>query len=830
MKKKLILILFLITVTSLSAATLSGTIKDIKTNKPLEFANIAVYEKDTETIKTGTMSGVDGTFRIFNVPDGNYYLVVIYMGYEKKHVNDITIAGKVVDIGVISLTPVVLEMDNITVEAEKPAITYKIDKQVIDARQFITAGGTAVDILENIPSVQVDIEGNISVNNSNRITVMIDGRPSILEPKYALKIIPAETIENIEIMINPSAKYEAEGGAGIINVVTKQDKRIGLAGLASCRIGTSVLNGTALVNYTNKNISANISLDFLGGNTKSEFNQDRYLYLSDTTVNQKYESVGNNGLNGAIIKSSLNWTITKNDMFGFSAKYFPRISTVSFIKDYTVSNTNPVTGTIFNTNDYINYENSDNSSELFDIVADYIHTFPEKKEENDSNSKSGLSKSSSKRHTSHSSIKHQMKFAASYSNKDSDKDISTYFVDVSGDTTEGQWTTKIGPVSSLRGKIDYTRPLNNSSHIETGAIANFNWKTDGNNVYEYNPLTGDLDLQNQFSNLTDYLQNTLSAYALFNAEFGKLGFQSGIRAEYTYREIENNTIDSVYTLDDLNIFPSLHFSYQLPSNIQLMGSYSRRIYRPAGYQLEPFYTWEDAYNISIGNPALKPEISDSYQLNALKFFGKNSISLNIYYRQTKDKTQTIQTIYNKNNNVIQSTYENVGKDQFFGLNLSPTLYLFSWWRLNIFGSLYYYQIEGELYGETISKGSINYSTKLNNTFTLPTKTIIQLQAAYHSGTATVQGSSSSRVTTNLGLRHNFFKGKLSASLLISDILGTDYIQNETFTPTAYIYSEYYRDSPRILFNLSLKINNYKRQRSVSSIESDGFDSENNGQY
>jgi outer membrane receptor for ferrienterochelin and colicin len=148
-----------------------------------------------------------------------------------------------------------IEMDNVTVEAEKPPITYKIDKQVIDAKQFLSAhGGTVVDILKNVPSVTVDINRKVSLQGSSKLTVMIDGRTSILEPQDALETIPAESVENIEIMTNPSAKFEAEGGAGIINVVTKRDKRIGLAGLASFVAGTNNLSGSILVNYTNKKI------------------------------------------------------------------------------------------------------------------------------------------------------------------------------------------------------------------------------------------------------------------------------------------------------------------------------------------------------------------------------------------------------------------------------------------------------------------------------------------------------------------------------------------------------------------------------------------------
>jgi hypothetical protein len=396
-------------VSILPAATLSGTIKDIKTNKPLEFANVAVYEKESEKIKTGTMSGVDGTFRIFNIPAGNYYLVITYMGYEKKQVNDISLYGKKIDIGTILMTPAAIEMDNVTVEAEKPPITYKIDKQVIDAKQFLSAhGGTVVDILKNVPSVTVDINRKVSLQGSSKLTVMIDGRTSILEPQDALETIPAESVENIEIMTNPSAKFEAEGGAGIINVVTKRDKRIGLAGLASFVAGTNNLSGSILVNYTNKKIMAFISFDRHGSNTSGESYQDLYLYSPDTTIKHRSEGIRENKFTFGGIKGGLDWKISENDVIGILANYYPRTSTYSYTKDFSVSYSDPVSELVFDTHDYINYENRNSGSMNFNVVTDYTHTFPKKKVENTASDKDKVPVSS---------IKHQLKFAVSYSDR-----------------------------------------------------------------------------------------------------------------------------------------------------------------------------------------------------------------------------------------------------------------------------------------------------------------------------------------------------------------------------------------------------------------------------
>ena len=822
MKNKLILLLALMTVTLLPAATLSGVIKDNKSKKALAFANVAVYERETEIIKTGTMSGVDGTFRIFNIPAGDYYLVITYMGYEKKQFNDINLKNGNVEVGTILLEPTTIQMNNVTVEADKPAITYKLDKQVIDAKQFtFAAGGTAVEILENVPSVQVDIDGNVSLQGSRNITVMIDGRTSIMDPQDALKTIPAETIDNIEIMTNASAKYEAEGGAGIINVVTKRNKLVGLSGLATLRAGSNTVTGSALLSYRNKKIASYISFNSRLGNYNTGSYLDRYLYYPDTTANYKFQGDRENNSKGLVIMGGLDWYISKNDILGLSANYMPNTSESSYIKDYSIIYSDPFWGTIFNTQDYVSYENSNYISKRFKIVADYKHTFPEISSDSTKSKEGGKT---------NSSTKHQIVFAASCSNLETDRESSTFLVDEYTDTTEGQWTTKSNPTYSIQGKFEYKRPLSENSHFESGANATFNLKGGNNNVYEYDPLTRDFHFLEQFSNLTAYKQNTFAAFAVYSAEFGKFGFQPGVRAEYTYREINSDAVDSVYVIDSLHIFPTIHLSYQFPSNIQCMASYSRRINRPSGFMLEPFYTWQDAYNISIGNPALKPEMIDSYNLSLMKSFGRNSLSFNASYRYINDNFQGIQTIYEEGEDVILTTFENVGNTQSMGFGLSANLSPFNWWMLSISGNLHFRKIEGELYGEDIEKEYLSYMVFYSTSLTLPTKSRIYLSGHYMSKSTTVQGTNYGRFTSSMGINHNFFKNKLTVSLSITDIFGEDTYTFETYTPTTYSYSENYHVTPTFSLSLSLKINNYKKYRNNDSFEADNFNSEGSSQY
>lgn len=835
MKKTLTLLLAVLTLNSLGAAILSGTVKDIKTNKALEFANIAVYDKESEAITTGTMSGIDGTFRIFNVPAGNYYLVLSYMGYEQSQYNDISLNAQNLDVGTIMLTPTSLKMDNVLVEAEKPAVTYKIDKRVIDATQFLSGrGGTAIEILENVPSVDVDIEGNVSLRGSSNFTVMIDGRPSVLEPQDALESVPAISIENIEIMTNASAKFEAEGGAGIINIVTKREKRIGITGLASVNVGTNNLGGNILLNYTNKKITAYISADYRKRNFSGESHVDRYLYHADTTANFLSEGMRHSQRSGWGLRGGLDYFINKDNVLGISFNYGPRGMSSGSITDYTVTHSDPVSELIYSSYDYTSYKNSTRGGSRFSVLTDYSRTFKDKTiKEVDTKSKGagqghgdgpGGGPGAMSSITGKKSSGHKLKIEGSYSNWDMDEEDKTYLVNAVGDTTEGQYMNETGPSNSIRGKIGYTLPLTLSSTFETGANASFNWKQDINDVHHYDPSSGEWIFQDQYSFNSSYKNNIFSGYAMYSAEFGLLGIQPGLRTEYTYREITSDITDSTYVIDRLHVFPTLHMSYQLPKYVQLMASYTRRISRPRGWQLEPFYTWQDAYNIRIGNPGLKSEMIDSYELSVQKSFGKSFVSLDVFYKNTSNKVERIESVYA--DNVILNTYENVGMDQSLGLEAMANLNLSSWWMMNISGRLYHYQVKGELYGEAFSKNSLNYSSGLRNTFILPFGTRIQFGLRHRSKTATAQGKSSGGLMSDLGIRQDFFNDQLSATLQVRDLFGTGYHQYESETPSSYTYSEFYRNSPMLSLDLSFKINNYRQRNNKNgdSFDSDEFDS------
>ncbi|MDZ7822477.1 MAG: outer membrane beta-barrel family protein [Candidatus Marinimicrobia bacterium] len=544
----------------------------------------------------------------------------------------------------------------------------------------------------------------------------------------------------------------------------------------------------------------------------------RELYYTDTTAIYDSEGSREHLRGGYGIRGGLDWFISKNDVLGLSFYYGTRSSQSNSGNTYNIGYMDPLQGTPYDTEFYNSYDISERGGGRSGANLDYTHKF------NDTNGKANASGDKRSGNGANGASRvHQIKINTSYYRWNSDEFSYTYLENAAGDTTEGQKTEERGPSNSIRTEVEYMLPLGENNMFEAGFNGRFNWKEDKNNVYYLNTGTGAFDLQDDFSYLARSKQNRISFYSLFSGEIGRFGFQPGLRAEYTYREINSSAQDSAFVLDRLHLFPTLHASYQLPADIQLMASYTRRISRPRGWQLEPFYTWWDAYNIRIGNPDLVPEMSDSYDFSVQKRFGKSFVSLDAYYKKTHDKIERIQTVYS--GDVILNTYENVGQDRSLGMELSGNLNLYKWWMLNLSTSLYHYRVSGELYGEDFHETSTNYGGRLRNTFVIKENTRFQFGLHYRSRSATAQGTRSGGLMTDLALRQEFFNDKLSATLQVRDIFGTGKYERVVSTPDYKTTSVFERQSPMISLNLSLKINNYrdKKQRGGEGFDDEGFD-------
>ncbi len=773
---------------------IKGNVIDAELKLPLEYVNIVLYDKATKDQITGTVTDKNGDFRLTGLKPGVYIMKAKFMGYHVNTIDPIEITRDrmYIDMGTIPLKQAVLVMDGVEVVDEKPAIEFKIDKKVINVSKHYTAvSGTAVDVLENVPSVTVDIEGNVSLRGSGSFTVLINGRPTVLEPNEALQQIPASTIENIEIITNPSAKYDPEGISGIINIITKKRKLQGVNGIVNLNGGMNErYGGDFLLNYKKVKYNTFFGADYNKRAYPGESQSESWTFLHDTTsfVNSRGESrfrMTRYGLRGGI-----DFNLGMNDILSIGGRYggraMERSSELAF-DEWTVPG---------DTNLYISESVWERGGDFYSVNMDYQSKFV----------KEG----------------HEISGQAIFSKRDGEGKSTNELLNMSDSITSGQQSTEEGPARYYRLKLDYSLPLWRKDKFETGFQSRFSRSEDITKMFDYNPGTGMYEFQPEFSHTIEYSRDIHSLYSIYSGELGQFGYKGGIRGEYAYRFIELIGENEDFSIDRWNVFPTTHISYQFSKGNQMMASYTRRIKRTRGWYLEPFITWSDAYNVRKGNPDLKPEYVDSYEMGYQKYVGRNSFSLEAYYRVTHNKVERVRSVYEPN--VILHTIENVGMDYTFGTELMLNLNLFKLWNLNLMGNLYNYRIEGELKGEPFSEESFNWKVNFNNTFKLGTATRIQINGMYGSPSVTSQGRREGFFYTSAALKQNIFSKNLSATLQVRDIFGTGKFEYTSEGADFYSHSLRSHKSPIVMLTITYNFNNYKPERRRDRDE-EGFEEE-----
>ena len=770
--------------------TITGSVYDSALEVPVEYASVIIFSQNDSSQVTGTITDKEGSFQLLNLKPGLFYAKATFMGYHPKYIGDLmlTRGTKDIDLGTIKLDQTVLQNDDVEVTLEKQPLEYHIDKKVVNVdKQYTAVSGTAVDVLENVPSVSVDLDGAVQLRGSTNFTVLIDGRPSVLDANDALEQVPATTIDNIEIITNPSAKYDPEGTSGIINIILKKNKLRGIGGVVNTNIGLDDKYGADfLLNYRRGIVNATFGLDYNHRIHPGSMEEERWTFKNDTTSYIDSDGDRSRGRTGYGVRGSVDFNITDNDVIGVGFRYGGRAGEHESDLNYETW-TDPVTDTL----QYFSSGTSDRSGQFYAFNLDYQHKFPAKG--------------------------HKISISTYMHYREMEEESSSELRDLDNQITSGQITTEEGPGGPLGLKIDYTLPLGETNKFEAGYDGRLGSAQDKTTLSEYDPASGTyLDLH-QFGHTIDYIRDIHGIYSQYGGEIGDFGYQAGLRGEYTYRFIELPAENQEFEIDRWDFFPTAHFSYQLPAKQQVMASYTRRIHRPRGWHLEPFQTWMDAYNVREGNPDLLPEYINSYEVSYQRYIGKNMISIEGYYRETENLMERIRSVYPDADNVTLTTMENVGTGYAGGVELMTNLQLFKWWNANLMGNLYDYRIEGDIEGVSYSNDSFDWNARLNNTFKLTDKTSLQLNGNYHSPSVSSQGETKGFYTTDLAVKQQMLDGNLTATLQVNDILQT---ANHDFTsagPDFYSHTYFTRDAPIYMLNLSLNINNYRPEKDKNSI-------------
>ncbi len=767
---------------------IKGRIIESENYKPLAYVNILLYKVNSDKIFSGSMSDNNGFFTIDKIPFGKYYIIIKMIGYEKKKFNHIEISSDsiVKDLGEIKLDLTSLISEGVEVVAEKPLMEYKVDKKVINvSRDIISQGGSAVTVLENTPSVQVDIEGNVSLRGSSNFTVYINNKPSIIQGSDALEQIPASSIESIEIITNPSAKYDPDGVSGIINVILKDNSNTGTTGLVDLSIGSrDKYNGNILINQKLNGFGLIAGIDYRDDNRYADGRSEEiFRYLDPTKAIYKDVS-GVRNHNSFKLKGGFELDFNINSSLTIQGEYggFGFSRTHNNDRYQTIGNLVGLDSFFVNNNEITRDHN------FYGITADYFHKF----------SKNGHQLTASIRYSQDKGNGDNKQIDYLSNNEWMKLVPSSYNI----------WSDESEDAKELRIQIDYSLPFSDESKFETG----FQSRIDNEREeYTLKFLEDSVwNIQPEYNNAMDFSRAIHSIYLSYTNKFGDFGYNLGLRGEYTNRIISVAKENKDYTIDRIDYFPTLHLSYNLTQNTQLMASYSKRINRPRGWDLEPSVMYMDANSYRVGNPELEPEYIHSYEFGGIKYWGTSFISIESYYRLNNNKITRIREI---DDNKIYYTITNLKNDETLGIELTANYEPYKFLRLNFSSSYYNYKLQGNVFDSSVTQETNSWHANFNITYILlSTNTRFQLNGFYRGPIVEAQGEVEDVYSIDFAIRQELFQRQLSLALQVRDILGSMKREFLTNTTDLYTYNFMSFESPIVTLSVTYHINNFKDKK------------------
>lgn len=771
------------------AGEIYGNVIDSASKQPFSFAIVKVFKASSSELVGGATTSVDGEFSVKDLPYGSYSVQVSFVGFKNTDINGIKLSDnkssyQLKDIKIASSS---VQLEEAVIVGGTPEITYEIDKKVVNVEDMQnTAGQTATEILENIPSIIVSSDGTVSLRGSSSFTLLIDGVPTVLEPSDALAQIPASSIQDIEIITNPSAKFNAEGMAGVINIITKKNKLRGISSLVNLTGGTfDNYNGNAALSVKNNKFAFDVNADFRKRYRPSDRIENRETNYDTLTNYLNASGLGGHMRNGWGAGLGFQWTPDSSNKVIVKTNYNDRY--MRFFEE-------------------MNFENYND-----DILIQKFYT--------DDRTEVDMWSSSSSvtyQHNINKNKDHYISVAAIANLRYVDQVDSTLSYNGGDKLIRGNTYTEVGPSNLYRFNLDYKRPIQDKYNFETGLQAQFGRSFDDGDNYQFNTATSEYEYLPLFSSDVEYVRDVHAAYALFGGQLKQFGFQGGLRAEYTYRTVSSDNFPDATTINRLNLFPSAHLSYSFEDESQLLLSYSRRIQRPRSWYFEPFVTWESLYAVRSGNPDLDPTyitVLDFSYMNPIKL--KGFWSIEAYYRRSSGTIQWVQSDYQPGI-LIRQPY-NIGVGQRFGVEASVNYRFADWYQVNTGFNAYYFDLNSMVQGQDYSASSFNYNINLRNTFSVKGYSL-QLNGRLRSGSVEPQGKSLWSFVADASLKKSFYKNKLTFNLNARNVFLTDRSINYIYTSNVDIYQERRPQGPMLFLTVSLKLNNYEKMYQQEQLD------------
>ena len=849
--KKLWSIFLLLAVSHWIMATeVTGKVIDFGTKKPIDFANVSVLKG--ENLVTGTITDATGDFKL-EVADGQYVLVVSFMGYSEQR-KDLTVAGKPVNVGRIQLKEDTQVLNEVEVVGQGSSMRFELDKKVFTVDQNIASAGASVtDVLENIPSVDVDQEGNISLRNSEDVEIWINGKPAGLNSDNRAQVLqqmPAGTIEKIELITNPSAKFSPEGSAGIINLVMKKDRAAGYYGSVQAGINYSLASPWT----TPPGANVGLSFNFNAGPVDGYFNVGYRYHSSNggsTTDRYNLNGTGEQVLDSSLIQSHLvqegqqthgggglftragfNFHVAEGHTIGVSG--FGMVSLPN--KGLGMDNTNKRT-----------YQLTDYPSG--DVLRDFVR--------NQKGSGAHPGGNATLDYTFELD-NHKLMVSGTYNNFGFNMD--TYYDQRDVDLTTGdtaisyQDQASKSKEQSIEIKADYEWKPTPQSRLEAGYDYTRSWSNSFSDAHDLNEDGSVRDeIYPYYADFNGRTQNHALYITYGNRFFDKLSIQVGLRGEYYMRHLESFYKDNTGTIQDsyagmenkkdtayFQIYPSAYISYDFGHGHELQLNYTRRIRRPWGHQINPRMDFSDSTNISYGNVDLLPAYSNNLELNYLKTWERHTLSAGVFWKYQEGAIQNYKYM---DGDVMKNTYFNVGARQELGIELVAKNRLFGeLLQLTTSANFYWNNIaavDQNMYhlGDTIpvhldKQNIFAGSVRVNAQFLFTKNFSGQITAAYRSPRVVAQGTTSHSYSIDIGLRHTFLNKQLALALNVRDVLDSRARRNTTWGEGFWQFSENRWHSRSISLTLTYNFGNQqgrKRGRPDGDLGggSDDFDDSGN---
>jgi hypothetical protein len=785
------------------AVIVHGIIKDDVTENTVENVIVKLVSVKDSTQVSSNLTDSEGKFELKAKNTGNYYLKINLIGYEYKKVS-VKIGEQQTDLnlGDIKIKSASINLDEVKIEGNYK-LKIDVDKKIykID-NNAVSANGTAGDILQNIPSVFVNQNGSVTLRGG-KVKIYINGKPSGIlgiSRSQILDYIPASLIDSIEVINDPSAKYDADGSSGIVNIILKNQSKPGINGLITVSAGTlDRYNGSANFSFNYKKLSLFTSYDVKSVNMESWETKDR-------TTNQF-------GVIKHVNQDRNFWSKTNNHNFRFRGEYaFNKKSVLGF----SYLNSKTIDKDLNN----FKYEQLDESLALTDL---YNRRINEKSHDNSNNFTLNYTKKFKKTQQQLSSD-----FFYSKGTENTLGDIYQQYFNLDGSPSTQlpgiANTYNFNNETNIVGQIDYDQPLRKKAKMEMGVKIRSK-KTEASYTLEnyYQPL--DIYITDtQISNDFRYDLQVNAGYVTYRNKYKTFSYKLGARVEQTTVSFDvSNGISNSFNYTDF--FPSVHLLKEFKKNNKLTLRYSRRIDRPAFREISPLQQFNDPFFINKGNPNILPEYTNSFDLTHTKSWKQSSISGSLYYRQASGTIQKIVVL--KSDGVTETSYQNLNSSKNIGLEINAYFQLYKWWKIN--SSLNYYKniIDGSNIGQEYKTDNFSFNGKMNNNFTLWKKSMLQLSANYQSPTYSPLIKNYGQYYVDASFKQDLLDKKISISVRCTDLFLTQRRNYDMIGSNFEVNSRFNRQSRVLFFGITFRPfrNSKKTEEKEEDLDNDSEKSE-----